>query len=256
MTPGWRARAIGRSILLTPVLQRVARLSSRDWADLSEVEDWIANGIPVGLSVVIINSVESPPLPAAICGLRRVTSDGEVILNDPGTMENVQKNIPTRRRQLPPGPTHEIRCISSTPKMRAFPKIASALGHQATQRMVIWAKADGNSNSTVKFPIHARSFTWATDHQHQKKTPGRIRQGVRVGNPAEEIVCSPTNVYDSQNTPFPGAENRSGTSWLEFGAKLTSSDCESGCRSVLQTNRPRALVISRSVPLNHSRRSP
>ena len=71
---------------------------------------------------------------------------------------------------MPPGPTHEIRCISSIPKMRAFPKIASDTGPPGHATNGYLAKAGGNSNSTVKFPIHARSFTWATDHQHQKNS--------------------------------------------------------------------------------------
>jgi len=68
----------------------VTRLS-----DLSEVEDWIANGIPVGLSVCYnkLRGISAPPSGHLVVCVG-FTSDGEVILNDPGTMENVQKTFP------------------------------------------------------------------------------------------------------------------------------------------------------------------
>jgi len=122
--------------------------------DLSEVEDWRSPTAFRWLSVCYnkLRGISAPP--AAIWWVCvGFTSDGEVILNDPGTMKMSKKHS-TRRRQLPPGPTHEIRCISST---RKCARSKDRFGHWAPGHATngYLAKADGNSNSTVKFPIHA-----------------------------------------------------------------------------------------------------
>jgi len=62
--------------------------------DLSEVEDWIARGIPVGLSVSYnkLRGIPGPPGGHLVVCVG-FTSDGRVILNDPGTIQNVQKTF-------------------------------------------------------------------------------------------------------------------------------------------------------------------
>jgi hypothetical protein len=70
----------------------VARL-----ADLAEVEDWIAGGFPVGLSVCL-NQLRGRSGPASghlvVCV--GFTNDGDPILNDPGTRLNVRKVFPRK----------------------------------------------------------------------------------------------------------------------------------------------------------------
>jgi hypothetical protein len=68
----------------------VTRLS-----DVSELEDWIARGIPVGLSVCYNRlrgkSREPSGHVVVCCGF---TENGDAIINDPGTSQNVQKVFP------------------------------------------------------------------------------------------------------------------------------------------------------------------
>ncbi|EEF58758.1 C39 family peptidase [Pedosphaera parvula] len=70
----------------------VARLS-----DISELEDWIACGIPVGLSISYNRLRGRPGAPVGhlvVCV--GFTKDGDVVLNDPGTTLNVQKTFPRK----------------------------------------------------------------------------------------------------------------------------------------------------------------
>ena len=75
----------------------VTRLS-----DISELEDWIAAGVPVGLSVCYDRLRGKGPGPnghLVVCV--GFTENGDVILNDPGTSKNVQKTF--SRKQLENG---------------------------------------------------------------------------------------------------------------------------------------------------------
>jgi hypothetical protein len=65
--------------------------------DVSELEDWIASGIPVGLSVCY-NKLrgKSGPLSGHLVVCTGFTPDGDVILNDPGTRLNVRKTFPRK----------------------------------------------------------------------------------------------------------------------------------------------------------------
>ena len=70
----------------------VVRLS-----DLSEVEDWIACGIPVGLSVCSDRLHHRGPGPNGhliVCV--GFTEDGDVVVNDPGSSKNVRRVYPRR----------------------------------------------------------------------------------------------------------------------------------------------------------------
>lgn len=60
--------------------------------DLSELENWVAAGIPVGLSICYDRLRGRPSQPSGhlvVCV--GFTSAGEVVINDPGTRENVRK---------------------------------------------------------------------------------------------------------------------------------------------------------------------
>lgn len=65
--------------------------------DLSELEQFIAAGIPVGLSVCYNRLRGKPPEPSGhlvVCV--GFTPDGEVIINDPGTSKGVRKVFPRK----------------------------------------------------------------------------------------------------------------------------------------------------------------
>ena len=67
-----------------------ARLS-----DVAELEDWIAQGIPVGLSLCynrLRGKSREPSGHLVVCV--GFTQDGDVIINDPGTSKNVRKIFP------------------------------------------------------------------------------------------------------------------------------------------------------------------
>ncbi len=67
-----------------------ARLS-----DVAELEDWIAQGIPVGLSLCynrLRGKGREPSGHLVVCV--GFTEDGDVIVNDPGTRQNVRKTFP------------------------------------------------------------------------------------------------------------------------------------------------------------------
>ncbi len=69
----------------------VARLS-----DVSELEAWIASGIPVGLSVCynkLRGKTNEPPSGHLVVCVG-FTKDGDVVVNDPGTSQNVRKIFP------------------------------------------------------------------------------------------------------------------------------------------------------------------
>jgi len=67
------------------------------FSDISELEDWIASGIPVGLSVCY-NRLRGRLGPSSghlvVCV--GFTADGDVIINDPGTRLNVRKTFPRK----------------------------------------------------------------------------------------------------------------------------------------------------------------
>ncbi|MGA2867219.1 MAG: C39 family peptidase [Verrucomicrobiota bacterium] len=70
----------------------VTRLSA-----LAELEDWIAGGLPVGLSVCANRLFARPGPPEGhlvVCV--GFTKDGDVIINDPGTRRNVRKVLPRK----------------------------------------------------------------------------------------------------------------------------------------------------------------
>ena len=68
------------------------------FTDVSELEDWIAKGIPVGLSVCYnrlrgLGLVPSGHLIVCV----GFTENGDVIVNDPGTRRNVRKTFSRER---------------------------------------------------------------------------------------------------------------------------------------------------------------
>lgn len=68
------------------------------FSDVSEIEDWIAAGIPVGLSVCYnkLRGRDGPPSGHLIVCVG-FTPDGDVIANDPGTTLNVRKTFSRER---------------------------------------------------------------------------------------------------------------------------------------------------------------
>jgi hypothetical protein len=67
-----------------------ARLS-----DLSELEDWIAQGIPIGLSLCYNRLRGKSRIPSGhLVVLVGFTENGDPIINDPGTRQNVRKTFP------------------------------------------------------------------------------------------------------------------------------------------------------------------
>lgn len=65
--------------------------------DVSELEDWIERGIPVGLSVCydrLRGKTSGPNGHLVVCV--GFTKDGDIILNDPGTSRNVRKVFPRK----------------------------------------------------------------------------------------------------------------------------------------------------------------
>jgi hypothetical protein len=62
---------------------------------VSEVEDFIAHGIPVGLSLCynrLRGTSREPSGHLVVCA--GFTKDGDAIINDPGTSKNVRKTFP------------------------------------------------------------------------------------------------------------------------------------------------------------------
>jgi hypothetical protein len=67
------------------------------FSDVSELEDWIAKGLPVGMSLDYDRLREKGPGPnghLVVCV--GFTKDGDVIINDPGTSKNIQKTFPRK----------------------------------------------------------------------------------------------------------------------------------------------------------------
>jgi len=67
------------------------------FSDVSELEDWIASGLPVGLSVCYDRLRGKGPGPnghLVVCV--GFTNDGDVVINDPGTSKNVRKTFPRK----------------------------------------------------------------------------------------------------------------------------------------------------------------
>jgi hypothetical protein len=64
------------------------------FSDVSEIEDWIAKGIPVGLSLCY-NRLRGKggPISGHLVVCVGFTKEGDVIVNDPGTRENVRKTF-------------------------------------------------------------------------------------------------------------------------------------------------------------------
>jgi hypothetical protein len=65
--------------------------------DVSELEDWIASGIPVVISVCY-NRLRGKlgPYSGHLAVCVGFTSDGDVVINDPGTRLNVRKTFPRK----------------------------------------------------------------------------------------------------------------------------------------------------------------
>ena len=70
-----------------------ARLSN-----ISEVEQWIAAGIPVGLSVSynILHSIKNRRETGHLIVCVGFTATGDVVINDPGTSHNIRQTIPRK----------------------------------------------------------------------------------------------------------------------------------------------------------------
>ena len=68
------------------------------FSDLSELEDWIAAGLPVGLSVCIHRLAGKAGLPPeghlVVCA--GFTKDGDVVLNDPGRLHEIRRIVPRK----------------------------------------------------------------------------------------------------------------------------------------------------------------
>jgi hypothetical protein len=67
------------------------------FSDVSELEDWIAAGLPVGISLDYDRLRGKGPGPnghLVVCV--GFTPEGDVILNDPGTSKNVRKTFPRK----------------------------------------------------------------------------------------------------------------------------------------------------------------
>jgi hypothetical protein len=67
------------------------------FTDIAELEDWIAQGLPVGLSVCLnrLLSRKGPPSGhLVVCA--GFTKDGDLVINDPGTRQNVRKVFPRK----------------------------------------------------------------------------------------------------------------------------------------------------------------
>src|SRR5205085_7073433 len=64
-------------------------------SDVSELEDWIANGIPIGLSLCYnkLRGRDARPSGHLVVCVG-FTDEGDVIINDPGTTLNVRKRFP------------------------------------------------------------------------------------------------------------------------------------------------------------------
>lgn len=66
-------------------------------SDLSEVEEWIAAGVPVGLSVCSDRLHHRGPGPNGhLIACVGFTADGDVVVNDPGTSHNVRRVYPRK----------------------------------------------------------------------------------------------------------------------------------------------------------------
>jgi hypothetical protein len=78
--------------------------------DVSELEDWIAAGIPVGLSVCYnkLRGRSGPPSGHLVVCVG-FTEEGDAIINDPGTSKNVRKVFP--RKNLINGWAHSRNTV-------------------------------------------------------------------------------------------------------------------------------------------------
>jgi hypothetical protein len=66
-------------------------------SDVSELEDWIAKGLPVALSLCYDRLRGKGPGPnghLVVC--IGFTKEGDVIINDPGTSKNIRKTFPRK----------------------------------------------------------------------------------------------------------------------------------------------------------------
>jgi hypothetical protein len=67
------------------------------FSDVSELEDWIAQGIPVGMSVDYDRLRAKGPGPNGhLVACVGFTKDGDPIINDPGTSQHVRKTFPRK----------------------------------------------------------------------------------------------------------------------------------------------------------------
>lgn len=68
------------------------------FTDLAELEDWVAAGLPVGLSVCAnkLFGREGRPPSGHLVVCVGFTPEGDVVLNEPGTRQNVRKTFPRK----------------------------------------------------------------------------------------------------------------------------------------------------------------
>ena len=68
------------------------------FSDVSELEDWIASGIPVGLSLCYnrLRGRDNSPPSGHLIVCVGFTPEGDVIVNDPGTSKGVRKTFPRK----------------------------------------------------------------------------------------------------------------------------------------------------------------
>jgi len=95
----------------------VTRLS-----DIAELEDWIAQGLPVGISVCYDRLRGKGPGPnghLVVCV--GFTKEGDVVINDPGTSKNVRKVFPRKSLQYAWAYSHNTAYVVY-PKGTALPK--------------------------------------------------------------------------------------------------------------------------------------
>jgi hypothetical protein len=67
------------------------------FTDIAELEDWIARDLPVGLSVCLnrLRGRKGPPSGHLVVCVG-FTKDGDLLINDPGTRQNVRKVVPRK----------------------------------------------------------------------------------------------------------------------------------------------------------------
>jgi hypothetical protein len=91
-------------------------------SDVAELEDWIAQGLPVGISVCYDRLRGKGPGPnghLVVCV--GFTKEGDVVINDPGTSKNVRKVFPRKNLQYAWAYSHNTAYVVY-PKETVLPK--------------------------------------------------------------------------------------------------------------------------------------